>query len=104
MSKIPGMLHKVLGSMSQELTDNPLGIWDLGVWVISTFYKHVAPLGLKNGESPQTIDIALRPDKSGFKATGAQALTASPFYRHIAPPERKIESLNLNDRPMDSQH
>ncbi len=46
--------------MSQELTDNPLGIWDLGVWVISTFYKHVAPLGLKNGESPQTKDIALR--------------------------------------------
>ena len=34
--------------------------WGLGVWVLSTFYKHVAPLGLKNGESPQTIDIALR--------------------------------------------
>ncbi len=60
--------------------------WGLGVWVLSTFYKHVAPLGLKNGESPQTIDVALRPDKSGFK-TGAQALTASPFYRHIAPDE-----------------
>ena len=29
MSKIPGMLHK-LGSMSQELTDNPPGIWGLG--------------------------------------------------------------------------
>ena len=22
--------------------------WGLGVWVLSTFYKHVAPLGLKN--------------------------------------------------------
>ncbi len=27
-----------------------------------------------------------------------------PFYRHIAPLERKAESLNLNDRPMDFQH
>ncbi len=34
--------------MSQELTDNPLGIWGLGVWVLATFYKRVAPLGLKN--------------------------------------------------------
>ncbi len=51
--------------MSQELTDNPPGIWGLGylfvlysinmsprwglgVWGLSTCYKHVAPLGLKN--------------------------------------------------------
>ena len=37
------------------------------------------------------IHIALRPDKSGFK-TGAQALTLSPFYRHIAPLERRFLS------------
>ncbi len=34
--------------MSQELTDNPPGIWGLGICVLSTLYKHVAPLGLKN--------------------------------------------------------
>ncbi len=34
--------------MSPELTDNPPGIWGLGVWALATFYKHVAPLGLKN--------------------------------------------------------
>ncbi len=37
------------------------------------------------------IHIALRPDKSGFK-TGAQALTLPPFYRHIAPLERRFLS------------
>ena len=34
--------------MSQELTDNPLGIWGLGHSDISRIYKHAAPLGLKN--------------------------------------------------------
>ena len=38
------------------------------------------------------IHIALRPDKSGFKATGAQALTLAPFYRHIAPLDRRFLS------------
>ncbi len=33
--------------MSQELTDNPLGIWGLGVWGLSTCYKHIAPLERK---------------------------------------------------------
>ena len=59
--------------------------WGLGGVGSRCCYKHVAPLGLKNGANPRTIHIALRPDKSGFKKTGAQALTASPFYRHIAP-------------------
>jgi len=33
-------------------------------------YRHIAPLGLWTHH--RSIDIALRPDTSGFKATGAK--------------------------------
>ena len=36
LSKIPGTLPKVLGSMNQGLTDNPPGIWGLGELVYRT--------------------------------------------------------------------
>ena len=45
MSKIPRMLHKMLGSMSHLMTEDPLGIWGLG-YLLPVYYKHVAPLGL----------------------------------------------------------
>ena len=50
------------------------------------------------------IHIALLPDKSGFKATGAQGLTLSLFYRYIAPLEQKVESFDPNNKSMNFQH
>ena len=42
LSKIRGTSPKVLGSMSQELTATPPGIWGLGLWG-SAFYTPIAP-------------------------------------------------------------
>ena len=46
--------------MSQELTDNPPGIWGLGEIGLPMFYKHAAPLGLRVGSTMFAIHISPR--------------------------------------------
>ena len=62
MSKIPGTLHKMLGSMSQETTDTPPGIWGLGVLGLPIFYKHVTPLVLRNNNTYYVLFIVFYVD------------------------------------------
>ena len=44
-------------------------LWGLGVCVVSTFYKHVAPLGLKDLRFSQTGRIVLSWDKIEIRNT-----------------------------------
>ena len=53
-----------------ELTTHMSPRWGLGACVLSTFYKHVAPLGLKNLRFSQTGHIVLLPDKIGIRNNG----------------------------------
>ena len=41
---------------------------------------------------------------STLRSSGAQGLTLSPFYRHIAPLERKVEHLEFYNKLIDFQH
>ena len=49
-------------------------------------YKHVAPLGL--GWFTSSL-VHLIDDSYTLRSSGARGLDISPFYRHIAPLERK---------------
>ena len=50
LSKIPCTLHKVLGSMNQELTDSPPGLWGFGFLGNRCCYTPVAPLRLMEND------------------------------------------------------
>ena len=43
--------------MSQELTDNPPGIWGLGEIGLPMFYKHATPLGLWLGQDARPTGV-----------------------------------------------
>jgi len=41
---------------------------------------------------------------STLRSSGVQGLTLLPFYRHIAPLERKVEHFSFNRKLIDFQH
>ena len=64
--------------------------WDFKGFGVLVFYTHSAPLGLQKTGQPLLYTL---------RSSGARGLDLSLFYRHVAPPERRVEHLTGGETP-----
>ena len=80
--------------ITQVATYRPAGTLECG---IRYFYTLGAPLGLLLVHQFRGSLVGWTDEPYTLRSSGARGLDVSPFYRHIAPLERKVEYAALTE-------